>query len=81
MKSTSESAPAQEFTASIRNCDDLYDNGFSTNGVYTIFTGERFVQVYCEFQVGENNWMVNLQRHLLYFGTESVVGIRVVKRG
>jgi len=42
----------------IRDCDDVYESGFSSDGIYTIFTGQQFVEVYCEMQREEKNWLV-----------------------
>ena len=57
--SGSDSSVAQ--STAIRNCDDVYNGGARIDGVYTIYTGEKFVEVYCEFQLGGPNWMVSLK--------------------
>ena len=44
----------------IRNCDDVYDFGYRTSGIYDIFTGERVIQTFCELeQIRKNSWLVS----------------------
>ena len=47
-------------SSSMRNCDDVYNsgNGSQSNGIFTIYTGVRFVDVFCEFGDENKNWMV-----------------------
>jgi len=47
------------FPFSRRNCDKIYDQGFKKDGVYGLLLTKDYVQVYCEFESG-NNWMVNI---------------------
>jgi len=42
-----------------RNCDDIFVDISHIDGVYEIFTGETFIQVYCEFQPDDHNWLVS----------------------
>ena len=44
-----------------QNCDDRYEAGYRTDGVYVygISIGGNIIQVFCEFQREGNNWMVN----------------------
>ena len=46
--------------SSIRNCDDVYSSGSGSksNGIFTIYTGVQFVDVFCEFEEENRNWMV-----------------------
>jgi len=54
------SSPSLSTSASpARNCDDIYDDISHSEGLYVIFTGENFIQVYCEFQPDGNNWLVS----------------------
>ena len=48
-----------------KNCDDLYNNGFRTDGIYVIFIGGRFLPMFCEFGRGGYNWLVSKQSVLL----------------
>ena len=41
------------------NCDVFHEMGFSTDGVFEIFTGDSLVQAYCEFDREGHNWMVS----------------------
>ena len=44
----------------IRNCDDVYDFGYRTSGIYDIFTGERVIKTFCELELtGNNSWLVS----------------------
>ena len=44
----------------MRNCDDVYQDGLRTDGVYNVYTGSKFAQVYCEFErENYNNWLVS----------------------
>ena len=59
---TTTTVPTVIASVTIRNCDDVYENySNSEDGVYTIYTGQQFVQVYCEFQKEGHNWMVTLK--------------------
>ena len=42
-----------------RNCDDIYEDGLRTDGVYDVYTGSKFAQVYCEFEQENYNWLVS----------------------
>ena len=43
----------------IRNCNDVYGNGYRTTEIYSIFTGEKFIEVFCELEREGNNWLVS----------------------
>ena len=42
-----------------KNCDDFHEIGYSSDGVFGIFTGDSLVQAYCEFDREGHNWMVS----------------------
>jgi len=47
-------------TMSLRNCDDIFNDGERNDGVYEIFTGFSYTQAFCEFNRENYNWMVNI---------------------
>ena len=61
LETFAEASTTSTTSTAIRNCDDVYyNNNNPSDGVYTIFTGFIFVEVYCEFPIGGPNWMVTL---------------------
>ena len=50
------------------NCDDIFNIGQRTDGVYEILVGSTIVQTFCEFDRDGYNWMVCWQKkmHLIY---------------
>ena len=42
-----------------KNCDVINAHGYSTDGVFGIFTGDSLVQAFCEFNREGHNWMVS----------------------
>ena len=44
-----------------RNCDDVRETGSQADGVYLIYTGKRFTEAYCEFNLDGHNWLVCVQ--------------------
>ena len=49
-----------------KNCDDLFNLGFRTDGSYDTHIGRNILPIYCEFERGGYNWLVSRQSILLY---------------
>ena len=50
----------KELQRSRSNCDDISSAGYRTDGVYLLFSGKQFFNVFCEFNKDGHNWMVNM---------------------
>ena len=49
-----------------KNCDDLFNLGFQTDGTYVINIVGKISPMFCEFGRGGYNWLVSKQNILLY---------------
>ena len=47
-----------ETSTRAKNCDDVYNAGFHTNGIFNLSTNKSSFQAFCEFQRDSYNWMV-----------------------
>ena len=49
-----------------KDCDDLFDLGFRTDGTYVLNIVGKVLPMHCEFGRGGYNWLVSKQSILLY---------------
>ena len=49
-----------------KDCDDLFDIGFRTDGTYVMNIVGKILPMFCEFERGGYNWLVSKQGILLY---------------
>ena len=43
-----------------QTCDDIYDHGYRSSGIYEILIGGKFMKVFCELEQKGNNWLVSI---------------------
>ena len=43
----------------MKNCDDVMEAGFNSDGVYNILVNGNLAEVYCELNHSGPNWMVS----------------------
>ena len=41
------------------NCNVVFDNGYTTSGIYTINVGGKATQVYCDMETDGGGWIVS----------------------